>query len=218
MLSEFYAPTTRETTRFYQTLVEEIERLLLAAADDHTLTATPDVVHGAAQSIIEHLRNSDLTNDQKIEEINDILDTHITPDQLVKLQGYANQLHDYQTKSLDSESSTLATGVDPATTKPEGQGTLYPDPESITEDNITAHTFTGLDVPPLDLLIRTSGVERLSDFMLWQCHQDTEIIFVNCFWPEFGLKHLLPIILEWQWKVKKEQYWAESGRRPSKLE
>jgi ditrans,polycis-polyprenyl diphosphate synthase len=41
------------------------------------------------------------------------------------------------------------------------------DPESIDEHAISQHLFTK-GSPPLDLLIRTSAVERLSDFMLWQ--------------------------------------------------
>ena len=61
--------------------------------------------------------------------------------------------------------------------------------------------FTAND-PPLDLLIRTSGVKRLSDFMLWQCHEDTEIVFLDCLWPEFDLWQFLPVLVEWQWRQK----------------
>lgn len=38
---------------------------------------------------------------------------------------------------------------------------------AITEDDIAANLYTA-DSPPLDILIRTSGVSRLSDFLLWQ--------------------------------------------------
>ena len=84
----------------------------------------------------------------------------------------------------------------------------YPDPESITADTLNDHMYTG-DLPPLDLLIRTSGVERLSDFMLWQCHQNTEIVFLKTLWPDFDLWTFLPVLVEWQWKRKKE---GERGR------
>ena len=57
--------------------------------------------------------------------------------------------------------------------------------------------------PPLELLVRTSGVERLSDFMLWQCHQKTEIVFMDCLWPEFDLWTFLPVLVEWQWRRKR---------------
>lgn len=77
----------------------------------------------------------------------------------------------------------------------------YPDPESITVETLDAHMFTA-GCPPLDLLIRTSGVNRLSDFLLWQCHQNTHIAFLDCFWPEFDLWHFLPVLVEWQWRHK----------------
>ena len=78
----------------------------------------------------------------------------------------------------------------------------FPDAETITPETLNEHMYTR-DLPPLDLLIRTSGVERLSDFMLWQCHQDTEIVFLKCLWPEFDLWTFLPVLVEWQWKRRK---------------
>ncbi|KAF8542250.1 putative undecaprenyl diphosphate synthase-domain-containing protein [Trichophaea hybrida] len=68
--------------------------------------------------------------------------------------------------------------------------------ESITQETLTDHLFTA-GCPPLDLLIRTSGVCRLSDFMLWQCHKDTEIVFVDCLWPQFNIWRFLPILVGW---------------------
>jgi ditrans,polycis-polyprenyl diphosphate synthase len=86
----------------------------------------------------------------------------------------------------------------------------YPDPENITTTTLTSHMFvTGM--PPLDLLIRTSGVERLSDFMLWQVHQNTEISFLDCMWPEFDLWMFLPVLIEWQWRRRKEGAFERSG-------
>jgi ditrans,polycis-polyprenyl diphosphate synthase len=85
----------------------------------------------------------------------------------------------------------------PATTT-----TDLPDPELITADTLTRNTYTS-DAPPLDLLIRTSGVQRLSDFMLWQVHEDTELKFLDTLWPDFDLWHFLPVLVEWQWRQKK---------------
>ncbi|KAH6673154.1 Decaprenyl diphosphate synthase-like protein [Halenospora varia] len=81
------------------------------------------------------------------------------------------------------------------------EGSIYPDPETITAETLESHLLTAGD-PPLDLLVRTSGVKRLSDFMLWQCHETTEVVFLDCLWPEFDLWQFLPVILEWQWKQK----------------
>lgn len=62
--------------------------------------------------------------------------------------------------------------------------------------------------PPLDILVRTSGVSRLSDFMLWQCTERTHMHFVDKFWPQFGILDMVPIILDWQ-----RQQWSASLRR-----
>ncbi|KAF2724826.1 Undecaprenyl diphosphate synthase [Polychaeton citri CBS 116435] len=79
-----------------------------------------------------------------------------------------------------------------------------PDPEGITSETLTKHMYTS-EAPPLDLLVRTSGVKRLSDFMLWQCHEDTEIRFLDCLWPEFDLWRFLPVLVEWQWRQRRTQ-------------
>ena len=78
----------------------------------------------------------------------------------------------------------------------------FPDPEAITERTLEDHMSTK-DLPPPDLLIRTSGVERLSDFMLWQSHEGTEIAFSQTLWPDFDLWSFLPILVEWQWRRRK---------------
>lgn len=78
-----------------------------------------------------------------------------------------------------------------------------PNPESITSETLDKHMYTAPD-PPLDIFVRTSGVERLSDFMLWQCHENTHIFFLKCFWPDFDLKHFLPVLMEWQWRQKQK--------------
>ena len=54
----------------------------------------------------------------------------------------------------------------------------------VTERTIAAHLDTN-DLPPLDLLIRTSGEVRLSNFLLWQCAY-TEFVFLDAYWPDFG--------------------------------
>ncbi|KDQ61267.1 hypothetical protein JAAARDRAFT_577209 [Jaapia argillacea MUCL 33604] len=76
------------------------------------------------------------------------------------------------------------------------------DPRTISEDDIEGHLMTSLGgSPPLDILIRTSGVRRLSDFLLWQCCEDTQLQFSSTYWPNFGLWDLVPIILDYQRKA-----------------
>jgi undecaprenyl diphosphate synthase len=67
-----------------------------------------------------------------------------------------------------------------------GNGTL--DPQAIDEAAIEARLDT-VDLPPLDLLIRTSGECRLSNFLLWQAAY-AELLFVDTLWPDFDDKAL----------------------------
>lgn len=59
---------------------------------------------------------------------------------------------------------------------------------SIDTDSIEANLDTA-DLPPLDLLIRTSGEVRLSNFLLWQAAY-AEMLFMDVLWPDFGEDHL----------------------------
>ncbi len=68
---------------------------------------------------------------------------------------------------------------------------------SITADSLTARMYTAGD-PAVDILLRTSGVNRFSDFLLWQCHKDTDIQIVDTLWPDFGMRDLFFVILRWQ--------------------
>ena len=56
-------------------------------------------------------------------------------------------------------------------------------PEEIDEARIDAALDTG-GLPPLDLLIRTSGEQRLSNFLLWQAAY-AELLFIDTLWPDF---------------------------------
>ena len=58
----------------------------------------------------------------------------------------------------------------------------------ITVDTIAANLDTA-DLPPLDLLIRTSGEVRLSNFLLWQAAY-AEMMFLDVLWPDFTREHL----------------------------
>nr|WP_209308493.1 polyprenyl diphosphate synthase [Sphingomonas corticis] len=61
-------------------------------------------------------------------------------------------------------------------------------PERIDEAAIEAELETR-ELPPLDLLIRTSGEQRLSNFLLWQAAY-AELLFVDTLWPDFGAAEL----------------------------
>lgn len=59
---------------------------------------------------------------------------------------------------------------------------------AITPERIAANLYTA-DLPPLDLLIRTSGEVRLSNFLLWQSAY-AEMSFTDVLWPDFTPEHL----------------------------
>jgi undecaprenyl diphosphate synthase len=65
-------------------------------------------------------------------------------------------------------------------------GTL--DPSTIDAAMLESRLDTG-DLPPPDLLIRTSGEQRLSNFLLWQLAY-AELLFVDTLWPDFGAEQL----------------------------
>lgn len=52
---------------------------------------------------------------------------------------------------------------------------------------------------PVDILVRTSGHTRLSDYMLWQCHQDSVIEYPNTLWPEFRFYLTWFTIFKWSY-------------------
>lgn len=62
-------------------------------------------------------------------------------------------------------------------------------PDAVTEAELERRTFTR-DLPPLDLIIRTSGEMRLSNFLLWQAAY-AELVVVDTLWPEFREPELL---------------------------
>lgn len=69
-------------------------------------------------------------------------------------------------------------------------------PEDLTEDKMSDYLYTA-SLPEPDLLIRTSGEVRLSNFMLWQLAY-TEFWFTDVLWPDFDEKCLLEAIVEYQ--------------------
>ena len=72
-------------------------------------------------------------------------------------------------------------------------GTL--DPESITEDMVSASLDTA-EIPDPDLMIRTSGEQRLSNYLLWQLAY-SEFYFTDVPWPDFTKEELIKAVEEY---------------------
>ena len=68
--------------------------------------------------------------------------------------------------------------------------------EDINEQSFEKYLYTK-DLPPVDLLIRTSGEQRLSNYLLWQLAY-AEFIFTKTAWPDFNKKELVDCIEEFR--------------------
>lgn len=69
-------------------------------------------------------------------------------------------------------------------------------PSEIDEALINRHLYTG-NLPDVDLLIRTSGEQRISNFLLWQIAY-AELYFTDTLWPDYTKDHLFEAILNYQ--------------------
>ena len=69
-------------------------------------------------------------------------------------------------------------------------------PENIDKSVINNHLYTR-DLPDVDLLIRTSGEQRISNFLLWQIAY-AELYFTKVLWPDFTKENLFEAILNYQ--------------------
>jgi len=70
------------------------------------------------------------------------------------------------------------------------------DPDSISEQTFEQHLYTA-GIPDPDLLIRTSGEQRISNYLLWQLAY-TELVFVDKFWPDFTPEDFMESLLTYQ--------------------
>ncbi|GGG53970.1 isoprenyl transferase [Croceivirga lutea] len=83
-------------------------------------------------------------------------------------------------------------------------------PTDIDDNLINEHLYTH-DMPDVDLLIRTSGEHRISNFLLWQIAY-AELYFIDVFWPDFSEKHLVEAIISYQ---KRERRFGKTSEQLS---
>ena len=74
-------------------------------------------------------------------------------------------------------------------------------PENIDESVINEHLYTR-KLPDVDLLIRTSGEQRISNFLLWQIAY-AELYFTDVFWPDFKEQNLIDALLSYQQRERR---------------
>ena len=74
-------------------------------------------------------------------------------------------------------------------------------PQDITPESFASHLYTA-GMPDPDLLIRTSGEYRLSNFLLWQTAY-TELYFTDTLWPDFREEEFIKALLEYQHRYRR---------------
>ena len=84
---------------------------------------------------------------------------------------------------------------------------------SINEETIAQHLCTA-DIPDPELMIRTSGEHRISNFLLWQIAY-SELYFTDVLWPDFGKENLYGAILDYQ---NRERRFGKTSEQLKKLE
>ena len=103
-----------------------------------------------------------------------------------------------RTEIVDAARQAIAEGVDPA---------------ALDEARFAGYLYTAGQPDP-DLLIRTSGEMRVSNFLLWQIAY-AEIWVTPTLWPDFRRRHLLEAVLDYQ---KRERRYGGLGRRAGDAE
>lgn len=151
----------------------------------------------------------DLLREYLLKERSEILDHDIRLDaigELDKLPRYVREpLESLRAESRDNRAMVLTLAlsyggreelVAVARTLAERvrAGTL--EPADVTEQLIDASLWTA-GLPPVDLVIRTSGERRLSNFLLWQSAY-AELYFTDTLWPDFRARQLLESLLAFQ--------------------
>ena len=71
----------------------------------------------------------------------------------------------------------------------------------VNEKTISLNLFTK-NIPDPDLLIRTSGEKRLSNFLLWQLAY-TELVFLDVLWPDFKKKHFIEALNQYSRRIRR---------------
>jgi undecaprenyl diphosphate synthase len=79
----------------------------------------------------------------------------------------------------------------------------------INEELFSDFLYTA-DIPDPDLLIRTSGERRISNFLLWQTSY-TELYIIDTLWPDFGRKELYEAILDYQQRERRFGKLSQTG-------
>lgn len=115
-------------------------------------------------------------------------------------KSLVRSIEEAERRTAGGERCTLAAcinygGYDEITDAVKGIVAAQYDADDITPDLIASHLYYP-ELPPLDLIIRTSGEQRLSNFMLWRAAY-SEFIFRDEYWPDFTVDALDECLIEY---------------------
>jgi undecaprenyl diphosphate synthase len=183
------AESVRDVTRASREI--GLEALTLYAFSSQNWARPADEVGGLMELLREFLvdeRSEILDNGIRLEALGDIERLPgLVRDPLEELRAASSaNSRMVLTLALSYGGRESITRAARAALKDIAAGTLRP--EQLDADKLGSYLPTAR-LPPLDLLIRTSGEQRISNFMLWEVAY-AELMFVDVLWPEFRREHL----------------------------
>ena len=114
-------------------------------------------------------------------------------------------IHEAEEKTKDNDKGTLLLCLDYGGQEEIVEATKRIVKSGVSPDAITPELISQNldmpDVPPLDLIIRTSGEQRLSNFMLWESAY-SELFFVKQLWPDFSESNFEAVLKKYS-KIKR---------------
>lgn len=162
-----------------------------------------DYLMELAESLLYKMADSDKIHEHKV-RINVFGDNSILPDGVVKAIEYAHKkTGDYKDFMFNVAMAyggrqEIVSAVREIARKVKN-GELEVD--DISENTFSQHLYTG-DTPDPDLILRTSGEVRMSNFLLWQLAY-SELYFTDVFWPGFRRVDFLRAIRSYQQRVRR---------------
>lgn len=191
-----------------------IEHLTLYALSEENWNR-PKYEIKALMALLKHFLNSELQEmlDNGI-RLNTIGRTHKLPDDvrtsLLKAIEETSNNRD-MTLTLALSYGGRQELVDAVTDLARRVKSGHTDPDAITEDTISESLYTA-GIPDPDLLIRTSGEYRISNFLLWQIAY-TEIYITPTLWPDFRKQEFLSAVADFQ---QRERRFGKTGEQVMK--
>jgi undecaprenyl diphosphate synthase len=156
--------------------VDALMSLLVSAVENETETLMKNNVR------VKHIGNSDSLPPKVLKKLYDLIDKTDSNTGLTLILAISYSSRSEITSSIKKIAEKIKNNEISV--------------EEITEKTITEHLQTKY-FPDPDLLIRTSGELRISNFLMWQISY-SELLFTDILWPDFRKKHFFEAIIEYQ--------------------